>query len=437
MARPRCACSQAVEAAELNPLPRTVFVLASWSRATVGPDIHVKVGKSLYSVPWRLIGQQGRRPRHRHDGAGLLPTASWSPPTPALRAGQAHRLRALPAGEDRVPRCAPRPGAAPGPARSARTTAAVIAELLAVNALFRLRAAQGVLGLRDKYGDARLEAACGKALAVGDPTYRTIKGILAAGARNRPAASQQPATAAPRRSCTDPTRLFANVVPLPSTDAGDGTAQATNQSTARGRGVGMSIVDPALHQCLRTLKLSGMLDTLDARLAQARAGDLGHLEFLQVLCHDEITRRETVAMTRRIRRARFEQQATLGRLRLHRQPETARRADPRPGRAALARRRRVRDPVRPGRGRENPRRPGPRPPRHPPRRRRPLRQDQPRAGRPRRRPRRPHLGHAASPNSPARTCSSSTTSRMRELTATQADDLYELVSAAAAAGAAR
>jgi hypothetical protein len=38
-------------------------------------------------------------------------------------------------------------------------------------------------------------------------------------------------------------------------------------------------------------KLSGMLHTVEARLAQAHAGELGHLEFLQVLCHDEITRR--------------------------------------------------------------------------------------------------------------------------------------------------
>src|SRR5690242_5282685 len=66
-----------------------------------------------------------------------------------------------------------------------------------------------------------------------------------------------------------------------------------------------------LAQALRHLKLSGMLDTLDARLAQARAGELGHLEFLQVLCHDEITRRESVSMSRRIRRAHFEQQSTL------------------------------------------------------------------------------------------------------------------------------
>ncbi len=73
----------------------------------------------------------------------------------------------------------------------------------------------------------------------------------------------------------------------------------------------MSVVEPALLSCLRTLKLSGMLETLDARLAQARAGELGHLDFLQVLCHDEITRRESVAMSRRLRRAHFEQQLTL------------------------------------------------------------------------------------------------------------------------------
>ena len=67
----------------------------------------------------------------------------------------------------------------------------------------------------------------------------------------------------------------------------------------------------ALASALRELKLSGMLATLDARLAQARAGELGHLDFLQVLCQDEITRRQSMSLARRIRRARFETEATL------------------------------------------------------------------------------------------------------------------------------
>ncbi len=73
----------------------------------------------------------------------------------------------------------------------------------------------------------------------------------------------------------------------------------------------MTILDPSLRNALRTLKLTGMLETLDARLAQTRDGTLGHLEFLQVLCEDEIGRRESAALTRRIRRARFEEQVTL------------------------------------------------------------------------------------------------------------------------------
>ena len=47
--------------------------------------------------------------------------------------------------------------------------------------MFRLRAAQGVLGLADKNTPERLENACLLATAVGDPSYKTVKGILAAG----------------------------------------------------------------------------------------------------------------------------------------------------------------------------------------------------------------------------------------------------------------
>ena len=61
-------------------------------------------------------------------------------------------------------------------------TVALIAELLEVNALFRLRAAQGILGLADRYGPERLEVACTLAVAAGDGSYRTVKGILSAGA---------------------------------------------------------------------------------------------------------------------------------------------------------------------------------------------------------------------------------------------------------------
>jgi DNA replication protein DnaC len=60
-----------------------------------------------------------------------------------------------------------------------------------------------------------------------------------------------------------------------------------------------------LAPALRALGLSGMLGTIDARLAEARSGALGHAEFLQVLCEDELARRDAAKITRRISAARF------------------------------------------------------------------------------------------------------------------------------------
>ena len=66
-----------------------------------------------------------------------------------------------------------------------------------------------------------------------------------------------------------------------------------------------------LEDALRALKLFGMLDTLPTRLAQATAGELGHVELLHVLCTDEAARREATGLDRRLKAARFEQTATV------------------------------------------------------------------------------------------------------------------------------
>jgi DNA replication protein DnaC len=66
-----------------------------------------------------------------------------------------------------------------------------------------------------------------------------------------------------------------------------------------------------LEDALRGLRLFGMLDTLDARLAQATAGELGHVELLGALCQDEAARRDAAGLGRRLKAARFEQTATV------------------------------------------------------------------------------------------------------------------------------
>jgi hypothetical protein len=71
-------------------------------------------------------------------------------------------------------------------------TVAIVAELSQVNAIHRLRAIQGIIRLREKYGDTRLNAACARALTAGDPNYRTVKGILVAGTEHGDAPPADP-----------------------------------------------------------------------------------------------------------------------------------------------------------------------------------------------------------------------------------------------------
>jgi DNA replication protein DnaC len=62
-----------------------------------------------------------------------------------------------------------------------------------------------------------------------------------------------------------------------------------------------------LEERLRTLRLFGMLDTVEVRLGQAAAGELGHIELVQALLEDEAARRDATGLERRLRAARFEQ----------------------------------------------------------------------------------------------------------------------------------
>jgi transposase len=68
----------------------------------------------------------------------------------------------------------------------------LIEQLFSHRVLDNLRAAQGVVGLARKYGSVRLEAACRRALAFGDPKYITVKTILAKGLDQQSPESGQP-----------------------------------------------------------------------------------------------------------------------------------------------------------------------------------------------------------------------------------------------------
>ncbi len=69
--------------------------------------------------------------------------------------------------------------------------------------------------------------------------------------------------------------------------------------------------EPALETLLRTLKLPAMADMLEERLAQAGAARLGHAELLALLCGDELARRDAAGLARRLAAARFESTAAI------------------------------------------------------------------------------------------------------------------------------
>lgn len=183
---------QGCERDALIALPRRPFEPVVYTVGTIAPDCHVKSGKAFYSAPWRLMGQKvlvrtaGDVVQIFHHDA-VVATHVWHltgrstnfehyPPHKV-----AHTLRTVAWCRTQAERIGP--GAV-----------AIVAELSTVNAIHRLRAIQGIIRLRDTYGDTRLDAACARALAVGDPRYRTVKGILVAGTEH---GDTPPADAAP------------------------------------------------------------------------------------------------------------------------------------------------------------------------------------------------------------------------------------------------
>ncbi|MDT5142059.1 MAG: hypothetical protein QOI79_1396 [Mycobacterium sp.] len=160
----------AIEAQALMPLPPRPFESVVYSLGRVAPDCHVKSGKALYSVPWRLIGQQVTArtagdivqifhadtvvATHVLHLSGRSTNLEHYPPHKI-----AHTLRSVTWCRTQAEQIGP-------------GTVAIVAELSQVNAIHRLRAIQGIIRLREKYGDTRLDAACARALTVGmDVSY--------------------------------------------------------------------------------------------------------------------------------------------------------------------------------------------------------------------------------------------------------------------------
>jgi transposase len=175
-----------VERPLMRALPAIAPDLGTWSGVAVHRDCHVQYERILYSVPFALVGKRlwlratdsavsiyedyrlvASHPRGRKPGARFTVLAHLPPAAQAFFARDRDWCLAQ--------------ATAIGPA-----CAELIERLLSDRIVERLRAAQAVLRLAERYGNARLEAACTRALAHASPFYRTVKTILVNGYDQQP-----------------------------------------------------------------------------------------------------------------------------------------------------------------------------------------------------------------------------------------------------------
>ncbi|MDH3644657.1 MAG: IS21 family transposase [Gammaproteobacteria bacterium] len=179
----RLSAFEELEREALRPLPPTSYEFARWKKARPGIDYHVEVEHNFYSVPHTLVGHtlevcitastvevlhRGKRVAvHAHlHGKGRFVTEPAHLP-------KAHRAH-LEWSPGRFMNWA----AEIGPATR---------DLVKYQLHNRphpehgYRACLGLLSLARRYGKARLEVACTRALAIASPTYASVNSILKQG----------------------------------------------------------------------------------------------------------------------------------------------------------------------------------------------------------------------------------------------------------------
>jgi transposase len=164
----------------LGPLPAEPYEYAEWKRCRVGLDYHVEITKHFYSVPFALARQEVDARitvatveifhRGKRVASHLRSTRPHRPTTVAEHMPSSHR-RYRDWTHERI-------------GREAATIGVDAATL--IDAILRsrphpdqgFRAAIGILGLVKRYGAARVEAACARALALNTRSYTSVAAIL-------------------------------------------------------------------------------------------------------------------------------------------------------------------------------------------------------------------------------------------------------------------
>lgn len=165
----------------LKALPDVPVETAAWCQVKLHGNCHVQFEKASYSAPFTLI----------HQSLWLKATDSTVKLYHDLKLVAVHPRLKKPGDRSTVDEHMPPEAIAyklQDPQwclRQAEATGSschrLIRRLFSDRVLDNLRAAQGIIGLGKKYGQARLESACMRALLFDNPRYRTVKYILEKG----------------------------------------------------------------------------------------------------------------------------------------------------------------------------------------------------------------------------------------------------------------
>ena len=188
----------------LRPLPASPYEYAVWKGAKVSIDYHVEVERHYYSVPYGLVGERvdvraSARTievfaRGRRVASHLRSSAVGRHTTETAHMPESHRRHL-----EWTPGRLVAWGEQTGPATGALVTA-ILASRPHPEQGFR--SCLGIFRLGRRHGEARLEAACARALAAGALSYRSVDSILKGGLERAPLPEPPPVRA---------TRSHANV----------------------------------------------------------------------------------------------------------------------------------------------------------------------------------------------------------------------------------
>jgi transposase len=199
-----------LEQSTLLPLAPEPFDRPTWARATVHPDHHIQFRHALYSVPTRYLG-------HRVEVRGdsrlvriYLHRALIKVHAPQPPGGRATDYTDYPA--ERAPYALRAPDAC---IRQAEQLGPAVGQFVGMllSGTFpwaRLRQAQKLLRLAERYGAARVNAACARALAFELLEVRRVERILRAALEREPGPTERGAVVALPARFARPPASFAH-----------------------------------------------------------------------------------------------------------------------------------------------------------------------------------------------------------------------------------